>query len=93
VARAASPTGQDGITLPWLQPPPEFKEAQRQGFHAGVRAAANDYDHRRFPDPARRHEYKHPHVDRAFESDFRQGFVRGYNEAMHHLEKANEKPS
>lgn len=73
---------------PWIQPPPEFKEMQRQGFHAGVEAAVKDYDHHRFPDYSRRKEYKHPHVKEAFRADYRQGFRRGYHDAMHHLEKA-----
>ncbi len=88
-ALAAPPVGQQGVTaLPWLPPPPEFKEMQRQGFHAGVKAAIHDYDHHRFPDPARRREYRHPHVDPAFQGDFRQGFRRGYDDAIHHIEKA-----
>lgn len=86
-AGTAMPPQQGISAIPWLQPPPEFKEMQRQGFHAGVKAAANDYDHHRFPDYNRRKEYRHPHVDPAFRDDFRQGFRRGYDDAMHHLEK------
>lgn len=79
---------QEGVTaIPWLQPPPEFKEAQRKGFHAGVQAAIKDYDHHRFPDYNRRREYRHPHIDAAYRDDFRQGFRRGYDDAIHHLEK------
>ncbi len=77
-----------GVTaFPWIQPPPEFKEMQREGFHAGVEAAVKDYDHHRFPDFDRPKEYRHPHVKEAYRADFRQGFRRGYNDAMHHLEK------
>ncbi len=77
-----------GVTaFPWIQPPPEFKEVQRQGFHAGVESAVKDYDHHRYPDYNRPREYRHPHVNEAYRADFRQGFRRGYNDAMHHLEK------
>lgn len=90
-ARAAAPAAQEGVTAiprpPWMQPPPEFKEMQRQGFHAGVKAAIKDYDHHRFPDFEHHKEYRHPKVDAAFRVDFRQGFRRGYNDAMKHLIK------
>jgi hypothetical protein len=71
--------------LPWDQPPPEFTELKREGFHAGVRAAIKDFDHHRAPDVEQRAEYRHPHVDRALRTDFRAGFRRGYDDAMRHL--------
>ncbi len=80
------------MAFPWIQPPPEFKEMQRKGFHAGVEAAVKDYDHHHFPDYNRRKEYRHPHVEDAYRTDYRQGFRRGYNDAMHHLEKTNGNP-
>lgn len=87
---AAIPAAQDGASLiPWLQPPAEFKEAQREGFHAGVEAAVKDYDHHRFPDVDRRKEYRHPKIDPAFREDYRQGFRRGYDDAIKHLMKTN----
>lgn len=80
-----------GVTaFPWIQPPPEFKQMQREGFHAGVEAAVNDYDHHRFPDYNRLKKYRHPHVKEAYRADFRQGFRRGYGDAMHHLEKTHD---
>ena len=75
--------------LPWDQPPAEFKEMERQGFQAGVEAAANDYEHHRSPEPERRKEYKHPHVSSSFQGDYRRGFVRGYDDAYKHLMKSN----
>ena len=80
---------QDGFTLPWLQPPPEFKEMQRQGFHAGVQAAIKDYDKHRDPDLERHKEYVHPKVDQSFVPDFRDGYKRGYNDAYKHLVKSH----
>lgn len=78
------------IQWPWDQPPPEFKEMERQGFHAGVQAAIKDYDHHRSPEPERRKEYVHPKkVERGLQEDYRRGFVRGYNDAYRHLMKSN----
>ena len=74
---------------PWDQPPAEFKDMERQGFHAGVEAAANDFEHHRSPEPERRKEYKHPHVSSSFQGDYRRGFVRGYEDAYKHLMKSN----
>jgi hypothetical protein len=69
----------------WDAPPPEFREVQRQGFHDGVEGARKDFDHHRMPDVNRREEYRHPHVDAALREDYREGFRRGYDVAMHHL--------
>lgn len=77
------------FSLPWDQPPAEFKDTERQGFHAGVQAAANDYEHHRSPEPERRKEYRHPHVSSSFQGDYRKGFVRGYDDAYKHLMKSN----
>ena len=81
---------QEGITaLPWLQPPPEFKEMQRQGFHAGVQAAVKDYDKHRDPDLERHKEYVRPKVDHSYVPDYRDGYKRGYNDAYKHLVKSH----
>ncbi len=93
-ARPQPMFGQDGITsLPWLQPPPEFKEMQRKGFHAGVQAAMKDYDKHRDPDLERHKEYVHPKVDRGFVPDYRDGYKRGYNDAFKHLVKSHGQAS
>lgn len=83
-ARAAEPIGYQW-TMPWDQPPPEFKEVERQGFHDGVQGAMKDYNHHRFPNVENRKEYKKPHVQPALRDDYRKGYRRGYDEAMHHL--------
>lgn len=69
----------------WDQPPAEFRDVQRQGFHDGIDAARHDFDHHRSPDVDRHDEYRHPHVDRSARDDYRDGFRRGYDAAMHHL--------
>lgn len=83
-ARAAEPAGAQW-NMPWDQPPSEFREMERKGFHDGVQGAMKDYDHHRFPDVERRSEYKHPHVDASVREDYRRGFRRGYDDAMKHL--------
>lgn len=84
---------QTQFQLPWDQPPAEFKETEKQGFHAGVEAAANDFEHHRSPEPERRKEYKHPHVSSSFQGDYRRGFMRGYDDAYKHLMKSNGRHS
>ena len=91
-AAAAAPAWQVPA-MPWDQPPPEFREVQRQGFHAGVKAAINDFDHHRDPDPMRHKMYVHPKVDRSLRHDYREGFKRGYGDAFKHLERSNGRHS
>jgi hypothetical protein len=84
---------QEGFSLPWAQAPAEFKDVQRKGFHAGVQAAIKDYDKHREPDLERHKEYVHPKVDRSFVPDYRDGFKRGYNDALKHLTKTHGQAS
>ena len=69
----------------WDQPPAEFRDVQRQGFHDGIEAARWDFDHHRRPDADDHDQFRHPHVDRAARDDYREGFRRGYEVAMHHM--------
>jgi hypothetical protein len=69
----------------WDAPPAEFRDVQRQGFHDGIEGARLDFDHHRMPDVNNRKEYRHPHVDSAVREDYREGFRRGYDVAMHHM--------
>jgi hypothetical protein len=86
-------SAQTGYSVPWAQPPAEFKDMQRQGFHAGVQAAIKDYDKHREPDLERHKEFVHPKVDRSFVPDYREGFKRGYNDASKHLTKTHGQAS
>lgn len=92
VNAAAAPAWQIP-TMPWDQPPPEFKQIQSRGFHAGVKAAIKDFDHHRDPDVMRHKEYVHPKVDKSLRQDYRQGFRRGYDDGFKHLEKSNGRHS
>src|SRR5450432_1938372 len=69
----------------WDAPPSEFRDVQRQGFHDGIEGARKDFDHHRAPNVNGRDEYRHPHVDASLRDDYREGFRRGYDAAMHHL--------
>jgi len=69
----------------WDEPPQEFREAQRKGFHDGVEGARSDFDHHRRPDVERRGEFRHPKVPRDLREDYRDGFRKGYERAMSHL--------
>lgn len=69
----------------WDQPPGEFRDVQRRGFHDGIEAARRDYEHHRRADADDHEEYRHPHVDRDARDDYREGFRRGYDVGMRHM--------
>ena len=69
----------------WDQPPSEFRDVQRKGFHDGIEAAHRDFDHHRRADADDHDEYRHPHVDRMARDEYREGFRRGYDVGMHHM--------
>lgn len=69
----------------WDNPPQEFRDIQRQGFHDGIEGARKDYDNHRRPDVNNRDEYRHPHVPESARADYREGFRRGYQVGMDHL--------
>ena len=81
----AQPAGAAYQEHGWDVPPPEFREAQRKGFHDGVEGARKDFDNHRAPNVNRRKEYRHPPVDESMRDDYRDGFRRGYNAAWQHL--------
>jgi hypothetical protein len=69
----------------WDVPPAEFQEIQRRGFHDGVEGARKDFDNHRAPNVNNRDEYRHPHVSPSARDDYREGFRRGYDVAIHHM--------
>lgn len=69
----------------WDAPPPEFNQAQRQGFLAGIDGAQKDFGNHRSPDPNNRWEYQRPNVPPELVEAYRDGFRRGYDRAMSHL--------
>ncbi len=83
--RAATPQLSVQIGGGWDQPPAEFHDIQRQGFHDGIDAARRDFSNHRHADADDHEQYRHPHVGRGMRDDYREGFRRGYDVAMHHL--------
>ena len=69
----------------WDEPPEEYREAQRRGFHEGVEAARHDFERRSHKDADDHEMYRHPPVERDLRNDFREGFRRGYAAAKDHL--------
>ena len=69
----------------WDEPPQEFREAQRKGFHEGVEAARRDFERRSHKDADDHEAYRHPRVERELREDYREGFRRGYEAAMRHM--------
>ncbi len=76
----------------WEEPPGEFNEAQRRGFHDGVEGARRDYGNNRRPDVNNREEYRDPHVEGELREAYRAGFRRGYETAASHLWGAPQPP-
>jgi|SRR5580700_4248981 hypothetical protein len=71
----------------WDEPPSEYRDAQRQGFHDGVEAARHDFETRSHKDADDHERYRHPRVERELRDDYRSGFKEGYSRAMHHMKE------
>ncbi len=72
---------------PWDQPPGEFRDVQRQGFHDGIDAAHHDIDEHRHRDAEHHDRFRHPPVGHDQVRDYRDGFRRGYDTAWRHFEE------
>ena len=75
----------------WDTPPGELNEIQRQGFRDGIDGARKDLDNHRRPNVNNRDEYRHPHVPSDQRDAYREGFRRGYEQAMSHLMGGGER--
>jgi hypothetical protein len=71
---------------PWDQPPDEYRDVQRQGFHDGIESARRDWERHSSKDADDHDLYRHPPVDRQFTHDYRDAFKHGYSEAKHHMQ-------
>ena len=69
----------------WDQPPGEYRDVQRKGFHDGIEGARKDVENHRRPDPNNRDEFRHPNVPRNARHDYRDAFRRGYSMGMQHM--------
>lgn len=88
-APAASPaaaSSQEGQSR-WDEPPSEYRDAARQGFHDGIEAARRDFETRSHKDADDHDRYRHPNVEREFVDDYRHAFREGYSRAMHHMKE------
>ena len=74
----------------WDEPPSEYRDAERRGFHEGVEAARHDVSEHRHADADDHQMYKHPPVDRDDRSAFREGFREGYRRAMEHMRRDHD---
>jgi hypothetical protein len=79
----AAPAYQD---RPWDQPPDEYRDVQRQGFHDGIESARRDWERHSGKDADDHDLYRHPPVDRQFAHDYRDAFKHGYSEAKRHMQ-------
>ena len=84
-ALPAQPQYQDQGRGRWDEPPSEYRDAQRQGFHDGMEAARRDFDHHSRKDADDHNEYRHPRVERDLVGDYRSAFREGYSRAMQHM--------
>jgi hypothetical protein len=55
----------------WDEPPSEYRDAQRSGFHDGIEAARRDFTEHRHRDADDHAAYKHPRVEHDLVSDYR----------------------
>lgn len=87
-----------GQPAPMMQAPPppvqvrgwemgqvQFNEIQRRGYEDGKVGAQRDAENHRRPDPNNRDEYRNPNVPPPLVEDYRQGFRRGYEEAVYQM--------
>ena len=70
---------------PWENPPSEWKEVERRGFHDGIQGARKDAENHRPPNVNNRDEYRHPSVPHRDRRAYREGFRRGYQVGVEHL--------
>ncbi len=69
----------------WDEPPGEFQEMERRGFHDGIEGARKDYGNHRRPDVNNREEYRDPHMRDRDREPYRRGFERGYHVGVEHF--------
>lgn len=74
-----------GLIAEWENPPQEFNEVQRHGFHDGVNAARRDFAENRRPDFDDHQEFRMPPTPPELAGAYREAFRRGYSVAQSHL--------
>lgn len=69
----------------WDEPPSEYRDAQRSGFHDGIEAARRDFKGHRHKDADDHEMYRHPPVERDLRDSYRAAFREGYSRAKNHM--------
>ena len=70
----------------WEAPPPEFAAAMQRGYRDGVQGARRDFENHRPPNVNNRDEFRNPKFIAPPERrDYRIGFRRGYEVAVHNI--------
>jgi len=62
-----------------------YFQARRRGFEEGMDGAIRDFTNHRRPDPNNRDEFRHPSVPGQLRDAYRDGFTRGYQQAISEL--------
>ena len=75
----------------WEEPPSEYRDAERRGYHEGIEAARHDMSENRHADADDHEMYKRPPVDRDDRRAFREGFREGYRRAMEHMRRDHDR--
>jgi hypothetical protein len=66
----------------WERVSDRLSEIERRGYQDGMDGAHRDADNHRRPDPNNRDEYRSPRVPPQLVDEYREGFRRGYEEAV-----------
>jgi hypothetical protein len=76
---------------PWDAPPAAFREFERRGFLEGIQGAQRDLENHRLWNVNNRDEYRNPRVPGEFRHEYREGFERGYYDAVRHFEGIHDR--
>ncbi|HEY6412596.1 MAG TPA: hypothetical protein VIX42_02845 [Edaphobacter sp.] len=69
----------------WDNPPSEYQEIGRRGYHDGIDGARKDFENHRQPNVKNRDEYRHPPVPGHDRDEYRAAFRHGYDRAVEHM--------
>lgn len=67
-----------------VEPPNYYNDVGRRAFHEGMEAAQRDSQARRDMDPWHYPQMRNPPVPGEMRERYRDAFLRGYDEGMHH---------
>ena len=91
-APLSSPVFSGGQERGWDEPPREFNEIQRRGFHDGIEGARRDMDNHRNPDVDNRDEYRNANFPPEIREQYREAYRRGYMMAINRMNGGGPPP-